>query len=268
MKVLFIGDAHAAWHRLYDGLQQAHREHAVQAAIQVGDFGFFKLHSPNPLGDSRGFRLPVPLHVIDGNHEDHAWLWDRSNSEAVRHWATEQNIIVQMRGTTAKFGEVSVGFCGGALHADRQQKGSIDRGTTNWVTNREAERSAEVFSRDKVDLIVTHSCPHSIGIGMVGNPYLAEYVERYITRKGHDSGPITDCGEPGLFRLWTHLRHRPKQWVFGHFHVHRTATVRGVQFRCVGAIDGSDGQPDPLMYVLDTATWTWTTITISRAPLP
>lgn len=267
MKLLVIGDAHAAWHRLYDGIHQAFREHAIEAAIQVGDFGFFKQYERVPLGHGDRFRFPVPLHVIDGNHEEHTWLRKRIDDGTAHRWADEQNIQVQQRGSVAQFDDVVVGFCGGALHADRPQEGSIDRGTTNWLTRSEAERAAAVFTSERVDLIVTHSCPHSIGVGMAGNPYLAEQVERYITRKGHDSGPITDCGEPGLLHLWAHLRHRPKQWVFGHFHVHRTAAVQGVQFRCVGAIDGSDGLPDPLMYVLDTGTWTWTTMTISHAPL-
>jgi predicted phosphodiesterase len=267
VKVLVIGDTHAAWHRLYDGVQQAFRDHEVEAAIQVGDFGLFKQFEPHPLGDAGRFRFPVPLHVIDGNHEDHKWLKSRIETGVTKKWAEEQNIIVQQRGTIVKLHDITVGFCGGALHADRAQEGSIDRGTTNWVTNREAERAAGTFTDEKVDLIVTHSCPHSIGIGMIGNPHLTELVERNITRKGHDAGPISDCGEPGLLRLWARLRHRPKEWVFGHFHTHRAMEVHGVKFRCVGAIDGSDGRADPLFYILDTTSWIWDTMTMGRADI-
>lgn len=57
MRLLIIGDTHAAWHRLYDGIHQAFREHAIQAAIQVGDFGFFKQYEPTPLGHGDRFRV-------------------------------------------------------------------------------------------------------------------------------------------------------------------------------------------------------------------
>ncbi len=163
MKILIIGDTHATWHRLYDGITQAYAEHHVEAAIQVGDFGFFKQYAPIPLGHGGSFRFPIPLHIIDGNHEDHAWLRKRLDDGPARRWADEQNIVFQPRGTTSQFCDITIGFCGGALHADRHQQGSIDRGTTNWVTNREAERAAAVFTAEQVDLIITHSCPHSIG---------------------------------------------------------------------------------------------------------
>lgn len=174
-----VGDTHAAWHRLYDGVHLAFREHDIQIAIQVGDFGFFKKYEPFPLGHGYHFRLTVLLHVIDGNHEDHKWLRNRIDDGTSRRWADEQNIVFQQRGSTVLFN----GFCGGSLHADLHREGSIDRGTTNWLTNREAERAADAFIREMVDLIVTHSCPHSIGVGMAGNPYLAEMLSGTLLEK-------------------------------------------------------------------------------------
>ena len=257
-KILFLGDTHAAWHRLVDGIASVVRREHIDIAIQVGDFGFFKQYAPTPLGAATSFRLAVPTYVIDGNHEDHTWLAAQWESGAVARWADEQNLVVQKRGSVLRVGSTTIGFCGGALHADRSQEGSIDRGTTNWLTNRQADAAAAAFSDAAVDLIVTHSCPHSIGVGMAGNPYLAEDVERYCTRKGHNPGPITDCGEPGLLRLWGQLRHRPTEWVYGHFHTHRSVAVHGVNFRCIGAIDGSDGKTEPVLYVYDTDTRIWT----------
>ena len=261
--ILFLGDLHAAWHRLVDGIAAVAARERIDLAIQVGDFGFFKQYAPHPLGAGSAFRLAVPTYVIDGNHEDHAWLSAQRANGAVERWANDQRLHVMPRGSVLRINDIAIGFCGGALHADRRQEGSIDRGTTNWVTNREAETAAAAFSQAKVDIVVTHSCPHSVGVGMVGNTYLAEDVERHCVRKGFNPGSITDCGEPGLLRLWGHLTHRPREWIYGHFHVHREAQVRDVRFHCIGAIDGSDHQPLPIGYVLDTDGWTFRPVELS-----
>lgn len=261
MRILFLGDTHAAWHRLDGIIKICTRDFGVSVAIQVGDFGFFKQYAPNPLGNAGLFRSTIPLHVIDGNHEDHKWIKGQSENGSAKVWSSDQNIIFQPRGSVLDLSGIKIGLCGGALHADRRQSGSIDKKTTNWVTNQEAEMSAEKFTTAKVDIIVSHSCPAGIGVGMSGNPYLAESVDRYISQKGFDAGPISDCGEPGLRHLWHLLRHKPKEWVYGHFHVHRTALVQGVRFRCIGALDGSDHQIDPMCYIFDTSTQSWSKIT-------
>lgn len=261
-KILFLGDMHAAWHRLADGIATvAAREH-IDLAIQVGDFGFFKPYAPAPLGTKSVFSLSVPTYVIDGNHEDHEWLNAQRKNGSCERWAHEQNLNVMPRGSVLRVGDITIGFCGGALHADRRQEGSIDHGTTNWVTFREAETAAATFSRAKVDIIVSHSCPHSIGVGMVGSPYLSEDVERHCIRKGFNPGPIDDCGEPGLLRLWGLLTHHPREWVFGHFHAHRDVMVRSTRFHCIGAIDGSDHRPSPIGYLLDTDSWLFSATSI------
>lgn len=260
MKLLFIGDVHASWQRLYDGVHRVCREHDVQAAIQVGDFGFLGRFVESIFAGDGGFRFPIPMFVIDGNHEDHSWIREQVECGNCGRWEAKMNLLLKARGSIVMIGDVIVGFCGGALHVDRSQEGSLDRGTTNWVSNVEADRAAAAFSEWKVDLIVTHSCPHSIGVGMRGNTYLSEDMERHISSRGFSAGTISDFGEPGLLRLWSRLRHLPREWVFGHFHVHHVSEVRGVRFRCIGAIDGSDNLPEPVMYVLDTKSWTWETV--------
>jgi predicted phosphodiesterase len=257
MNLMFIGDVHACWHRLYDGISRITRVHDVRAAIQVGDFGFFSRFSASHFGRNGSFHLPIPMYVIDGNHEDHAWLRSQVDRGLCSRWERESNLFFQPRGSIRRIGGVTIGFCGGALHVDRPQEGSLDQMTTNWVSDHEAERAAETFSEHQVDLIVTHSCPHSIGVGMRGRPYLAADAERHITRCGFSAGPMSDCGEPGLLHLWRHLRHFPREWVFGHFHAHHHAEIQGVRFRCVGSIDGSDDRTEPVMYILNTENWAW-----------
>jgi predicted phosphodiesterase len=263
MNILVLGDCHTAWHRLIDAVDRAVAEHGIAAAIQVGDFGFFRQQAEMLLRGWRG-RFPVPLYVIDGNHEDHTWLKQEEAAGSFPRWAEEKNLRVQARGAVATLGGRTIGFCGGALHADRRQHGSIDKGTTNWLTNRQADAAAAAFNAAGVDVLVSHSCPHSIGIGMIGSAQLAPEVERYITSKGFDPGPITDCGEPGLTRLWSRLATRPRHWIFGHFHEHKECTISGTQFHCIGSIDGSDRRASPVGYIFETVTDTMTAVDIGH----
>jgi predicted phosphodiesterase len=268
MTILILGDCHASWAKLIDAIAVAVTRFGVTSVIQVGDFGFFPLYLPRFEEAMAGRPFPVPVHAIDGNHEDHAWLWAQAAGGAFARWAKDFNLIVHRRGDTATIEGVKVGFLGGALHADRSQHGSTAKSTTNWVTNNEADQAAIAFDAMKVDLMVTHSCPASIGIGMMGSAELFIAVERHIRAKGFDSGPFDDCGEPALLRLWHKLRHQPRSWVFGHFHTHREKLIGEIAFRCVGSIDGSDGRQHPLGHILTPESWSWQTAELSsRYPI-
>jgi predicted phosphodiesterase len=269
MRLLLLGDSHGHLELLHRAVTEAQELHGIDAAIQVGDFGFFasifEQYRRRGLGP-----FPVPLHVIDGNHDDHRWLLQiRTNDESTA-W-DGLNLQLHERGTTARLGGITVGFIGGALHADRRQQwdgmwkpnpaGSRpgrqpvprDPAYANFVTAGDIERALAAFAVDPPDLLVTHTCPAGIGIGIAGAPHLIEDADRFITRAGHHGGPFTDCGEGALTRLWTALAHRPPTWVFGHFHrLHRT-TIGQTEFCCIGSSDDSDGMNGIRTIIYDTA---------------
>jgi len=251
MKVLILGDAHGQWWNVLDAVHDAYERFAIGAAIQVGDFGFFKPVMTAFTG-IREPRFPVPLHVIDGNHEDHSWLSACRNDGTAAGWARDLDLHLHDRGDVLDLAGCRIGLCGGALHADRAQHGSLDKGTTNWLTDRQADAAATAFAAASVSVVVTHSCPHSIGVGMQGSAALFVEVERHIRAKGFNPGPPGDCGEPALTRLWHHLNHKPRTWLFGHFHVHHHRVVDGTDFVCVGSTDVSDGVREKPVYLLDT----------------
>ena len=260
MSILILGDCHGAWAKLIDAIANGVERHGVTTVIQVGDFGFFPNLFPKLEVALAGRPFPVPVHVIDGNHEDHAWLWQQAKAGEFARWDATHNLIVHRRGDTALIEGVRVGFLGGALHADRRQHGSIAMGTTNWVTERDVEQAVAAFSTAGVDLLVSHSCPHSIGVGMQASPHLLLSVELHIRARGFDSGPLDDCGEPALRGLWAGLKPAPRAWVFGHFHAHQRTRIRDTLFRCVGSSDGSDGYARPWGHLLEPVTWTWSEV--------
>jgi len=231
MRVLIIGDVHGQHEKLAEVLQRAQADYRIEAAIQVGDFGFF----PEPLARLReaGIRFAVPVHAIDGNHEDHAWLRRASLTGATNAWKQELNLVYQARPSVAEMGASKIGFLGGALHVDRPQKHNWLAGLPNYILRRQREHAAELFNQQQLELIVTHSCPSRIGIGIRSSPEFGHGVAEYIVAAGFDPGPHDDCGETELGHLWCDLRYRPRAWVFGHFHRAHQTTIEGTQFVCV-----------------------------------
>jgi len=228
MRVLIIGDVHGQHRELADVLRQIQTDFGITAGIQVGDFGFYKDIMAQIV------RFPVPLHVIDGNHEDHAWLRRALLTGAANAWQKEANLIYQPRPSVARLGASKIGFMGGALHVDRPQKHNLLSRFPNYILRRHREQAVALFNREKPELIVTHSCPAGIGIGVRGSPDLEHAVAEHVVKAGFDPGPQDDCGEVELGQLWRDLRYRPRGWVFGHFHCTHEAVVEGTRFVCVG----------------------------------
>jgi hypothetical protein len=149
-------------------------------------------------------------------------------------WRREMNLIYQPRPSVAVVGSGKVGFLGGALHVDRPQRHNWGGGLANYISPQQREEAASLFNHEQPDLIVTHSCPSQIGIGMQCAEEMRSGVEAHIRAAGFDAGPEDDCGEAQLRQLWQELEYRPAAWVFGHFHHDHQACVDGTQFVCVG----------------------------------
>ncbi len=247
MRVLIIGDVHGRHAALAAALRQAQTDFRIEAAIQVGDFGF----SRDWLRHARQERLrfPVPLHAIDGNHEDHAWLQRADLLGLARGWRAEFNLIYQSRPSVARLGGSTVGFLGGALHVDRPQRHNLLAGLPNYILRRQRERAVALFGRERCDLIVTHSCPAGIGVGIRAAGEHEPGVGLHVRGAGFDPGPADDCGEVELRQLWNELPARPHAWVFGHFHRAHQAMVGGTRF--VGVDDRFDA-PGAQLTIWDT----------------
>ena len=247
-KILILGDSHGNISFVADAVRNAKISFDIDYAIQVGDFGFYPVIFKN--FDKFG-KFEVPLYVIDGNHENHEWLHKQKKSW--KQWK-EKNLIFCPRGHTIEIDNRLIAFVGGAMNVDRPQQGSIDKRTTNYLLQDEVNEISEKLNESKrVDLMVTHSCPHSVGIGMHGNPLFDYMIERYIIDAFNVSiGPSNDVGEQTLLRLWKQLENKPLNWVFGHFHIHHYSKVEDTEFWCVGSTDHSDNNLYCIPYIYDT----------------
>ena len=224
MRIALAGDVHGDFGLLEERLRRARDEQGVEAAVQVGDFGFY----PDRLPDPAPFHFPVPVYAVCGNHEDHAFLTRAQADGLTARWA-ERNLVYQPRASVVQAGPLTIGFIGGALHMNQPQR----RHGGNVITPDQVDRAAGLFAEARPEIIVTHSCPAGIGIGMRSAPELAWGVAEHVLLAGYDPGPHHDCGEQQLARLWRHLPYRPRLWCFGHFHQHRDVSVEGTRFLCL-----------------------------------
>lgn len=238
MQVLIVGDVHEQHHQLAALLVDSRQRLGIEAAIQVGDFGF----TDEAFGALRE-AFAVPMFVIDGNHEDHRWLTQAVERGEPARWRAELNLHYQGRATTGSLGGTGVGFIGGALNVDRPQQHNRAAGLPNYIMRRHAEDARARFNAERPSLIVSHSCPAGIGIGLSGRLDLRMGVLDHIVGAGFDPGPVHDCGETELTRLWRDLEYRPAAWVFGHHHRLHSTTVRDTHFVCVGDADSAWHQP-------------------------
>jgi predicted phosphodiesterase len=266
-RILILGDLHAKWHDLYCVMQNTDFNLNIKydSVIQVGDFGFYSstferldifhckyVKSPTQPGSVAQYsavKFHKPVYCIDGNHEDHKWLKTANHEE----WKSKYNIHYQPRGSWIESNGLKIGFLGGALNADRRQEGSIDGETTNYILNKQVKRVlAEWNAIGGMDIVVTHSCPTGIGIGMEGHPALYTAVQKYIVDAGHGENNFHDCGDAPLTMLYKGLEKKPALWFFGHFHAYKNIKIENTEFMCVGSTDSSDGRKYINPLILDT----------------
>jgi len=245
MKYLLLGDVHANWAFMASFIHDVMlRRIDFDEIIQVGDLGYY---------EDRIKLLPLylkkinkPFHFIDGNHESHHFL-DRTHTNLHKHgifYHSRGDITVLPDGT-------KIGWMGGAFNVDRPQE--FFGGSQNFPKKEEIDAFVtKVNTLGGVDLLLTHSCPHSIGIGMQGHPGFTPTIHEYIEKLGYQIGNIWDCGDQPLTNMWNGLTTKPLEVIFGHFHSHHHAVVAGTtHFRCIGTCDGTI---DPRVYIYDSST--------------
>ncbi len=228
MRIGLFGDVHGNYDIFYKMLMHSYEKQNISVAFQVGDFGL----SEAIFEYKELFDLPVPLYIVDGNHEDFKFISKSIQSNAPLKWAAH-NLYFQTRGSTAPIETIIAGFLGGALNVDRPQR----RKDGNVITNDDINRAYLNFSKTPPDIILSHSCPAGIGLGMLGHPSHALGVANYIIMAGYDPGPKFDYGELQITRLWERMQKRPKLWAYGHFHQFQIRKIEDTQFVCLPRID-------------------------------
>lgn len=241
MRIGLFGDVHGNYDIFSSTLNKAFEQYEIDFAIQAGDFNIIP-------GMTEMLKLKYKnyVHVIDGNHDDFDYIFSLSESYPPGYSYKAKNILKKYlsknigdivyhpRGSTSIISGITFGFIGGGLNIDRPQvrKGSLG----NIISNDDVNQALQEFSKVLPKIIISHSCPADIGIGMTANPLNSWNVLNHIILAGYNPGPTYDCGDPQLAFLWENLKVKPEFWVFGHFHTFREVKVDGTRFISLPAI--------------------------------
>jgi hypothetical protein len=259
-RIGLIGDNHGHWQALADASAVLRHDYGCSSAIQVGDCGF----SLDTVASHLGVRLALPVLAIDGNHEDHDLLHRLHGSDPANDPWQAMGLSWVRRGEVRVLAGMCVAFIGGAVNADSQQlcwpvpgPGAplpVRAEHATYPLEDDADRLCDNLGNRSPDLLISHSCPAGIGIGLRGYETFEWSMSAYVRDRGLDCGPSDDRGEPALRYLWERLSaagHRPRWWIFGHWHVDRETRVGGTRFLTLPPCDPEMGLWRPCWYDTD-----------------
>jgi len=231
MKYLLVGDIHGKFAQFRNWLDIiTKKDIEFDEIIQVGDFGIYPftlLHLAKSFNDSK-----YKIHFIQGNHEDHNLIPQISSD-----LKTYYNIYFHLPGEKFTIDDNrTIVLVGGAMNVDRPQSLDGDGNHLNFPNKIDVNRM-NIYRNDKIDLMITHTCPHSIGIGMKGSFSYQRFIEKECKKWDYDIPPLDDAGDYFLTRIWNKLKTKPINWVFGHFHQYYKTQIKSTNFYCIGATD-------------------------------
>jgi hypothetical protein len=199
-KLVFIGDVHGK----IDALLRLVGSYPRTARIfQLGDvgLGFGATHLPE-----RGLHF----RWIRGNHDDPAPCRAHPN----------------YLGDFGYLPELQLFYLGGGFSIDHEWRKSFMRegGAAVWwpdeeLSPKELEQAEVLFAQRRPKIVISHECPSSVAaiiLQEAGGGFAGDGVPSRTAKS--------------LQRMFE--THRPRHWIFGHYHVDKIMSLDGTSFRC------------------------------------
>lgn len=198
----FIGDVHGKWTRYRKIIEEC------DASIQVGDFGCGFIHpfTEQPMANPPYDAMIKGNHrFIRGNHDNPTAC--KNHSQYIADGTIENNMM----------------FVGGAFSIDRAYRfENYDWWADEELSYDNLTRMVDIYLENKPEIMVTHECPDSIAMHVF--PFMkGEYPSR--TRQAFEG-------------MWSN--HKPKLWIFGHWHYSVDQVILGTRFICLNELEHKD----------------------------
>jgi len=202
MKIMVVGDLHNEFGKL--NMLINHKK--PDLIISCGDFGYWP-NKPWAAPITNIKNKGIPILWVDGNHEDHWALRDRTTDELA------PNIFYMPRGSTYQLEDGrNILFMGGADSIDKMHRTIGD----TWFPE-ELITMADLrnLPEEKVDIFITHTCPEEL---------LNDMLPLY-------PGKVQEPSNTSLSELWK--IYKPKQWFFAHWHHYREGVMMGTHWHAL-----------------------------------
>ena len=198
-KLVFIGDAHGKIDALLRLI--AADPHTTQI-FQLGDMGL-------------GFGASLPKR---GPH----FRWIRGNHDDPAQCRAHPNYL----GDFGYLPELRLFYLGGGFSIDHEWRKEWMRrgGAPVWwpdeeLSQEELKQAEALFVRYKPRIVISHECPSSVATIVL--------QEAGVGPGGDDEPSRTAKSLQRMFEM-----HRPRYWIFGHYHLDKTLILEGTTFRC------------------------------------
>lgn len=209
MKYTFIGDVHGKYDRYKKIIK------SCTDSIQVGDMGVgFRRYIGHDIGSP--YPNPPYDHMVAGNHK-----FIRGNHDNPSTCRSHTQWIEDGHTETTDLGNKMM-FVGGAFSIDRAWRNEgYDWWADEELTHAELYSMIDLYLEFKPDIMVTHDCPSSV----------ADIIFADDMRYGKFNSRTGSALE-SMF-----ANHKPKTWLFGHWHLSKNQTIDGTNFICLAELE-------------------------------
>ena len=212
--MLVVGDVHGKFDAYYAIVKDA------RSSFQIGDFCFENAWTKLFYSD-----LDPKIHRVgQGNHDPHYGLGDD-----FQHWTGRYGPI--------QIDDKNVFWVGGALSIDLVPRVAewANGGPRTWFSNeqlsyQEMKDCEKKWKKLKPDIMLTHTAPESVIFNYFNKNKGKNIMDTYGW--GSDYTDMTSQFLENLLSI-----HRPKTWIFGHFHRSWNENIDGTNFICLAELE-------------------------------
>lgn len=210
-----VGDVHGKFRDYVKKIEDA------EYSLQLGDMGFLY---QNMQFEKQQRGLSSENHkFFGGNHDNYDTYYD--TPDALGDFGLET------------INGVTFFYVRGGFSLDWEDRVELENftGFKSWWKEEQLDAHKRIecvhtYASLAPDLVITHAAPESVAKA-IGNPGTLRFL-------GFDPDTFTTNTQK---MLQTMLEiHKPKKWIFGHFHMSRQIELDGVQFQCLNELECID----------------------------